>query len=381
MLMPGSCASINDQWRTAWSLLTEDKDTPIEYRCHARCWLTYRAAEGHVCCEEYEKRVWRACEIPAEHPDAPRWITSQAAAEFYLWTLWSQFDRSKQAADTLFQNWRYYPPAVLSMLRVTVVQTYHLYLRGEHESAKIAVDAAISNWQQVMGSISWKKYPMRFMDGAGDMKALHALSCLSGRLGIVPQWITNHDKFLFDNKELWVRCIRHIGFIPEPRNRNDLGFFVPNQGVMIELGVARGNFSSDILRLHGQIGRLYAIDKWDDDRHPESEMHAAKKALTDKRAVIVHQTFQAALESPPFADNLFDLIYVDGYAHTGQENGTTLDQWWPKVKPGGIFAGHDYDEAWPLTVKAVDTFAKINKLCVNVINEEPYSSWWIKKIG
>ena len=150
---------------------------------------------------------------------------------------------------------------------------------------------------------------------------------------------------------------------------------------MIELGVARGNFSSDILRLHGQIGRLYAIDKWDDDRHPESEMHAAKKALTDKRAVIVHQTFQAALESPPFADNLFDLIYVDGYAHTGQENGTTLDQWWPKVKPGGIFAGHDYDEAWPLTVKAVDTFAKINKLCVNVINEEPYSSWWIKKIG
>lgn len=36
--------------------------------------------------------------------------------------------------------------------------------------------------------------------------------------------------------------------------------------------------------------------------------------------------------------------------------------WWPKVKRGGIFSGHDYDASWPGVVKAVQEFAAANNL-------------------
>ena len=36
--------------------------------------------------------------------------------------------------------------------------------------------------------------------------------------------------------------------------------------------------------------------------------------------------------------------------------GELLLEWWPKVKVGGIFAGHDYSPAWPKTIEEVDKF-------------------------
>lgn len=166
---------------------------------------------------------------------------------------------------------------------------------------------------------------------------------------------------------------------PQLSARLDLGFLVPQGGIVAELGVARGDFSAALLRNHPQIGKLYAIDKWNDERHPKSEKNAACRNLTDPRAVIVHQTFEQAAASPQFDGIEFDLVYVDGYAHTGQDNGRTLDLWWPKVRPGGIFAGHDYDPHWPQTIQAVNTFAYGRNLILNTIHERPYNSWWIKK--
>lgn len=37
----------------------------------------------------------------------------------------------------------------------------------------------------------------------------------------------------------------------------------------------------------------------------------------------------------------FDLVFVDA-THTRKEVLADIDRWWPKVKPGGIFCGHDY---------------------------------------
>ena len=55
-----------------------------------------------------------------------------------------------------------------------------------------------------------------------------------------------------------------------------------------------------------------------------------------------------------FEDESVDFIYLDAYAHTGQENGRLIDLWWRKLNGGGLFAGHDYDPKWPQTVEAVD---------------------------
>lgn len=165
----------------------------------------------------------------------------------------------------------------------------------------------------------------------------------------------------------------------QPCARLDLGFLVPQGGLVAELGVARGEFSAALLRTHPQIAQLYAIDKWNDERHPKSEKHAACKNLADQRAVIVHQTFEQAAASPQFDGIEFDLIYVNGYAHTGQDGGRTFDLWWPKLKRGGILAGHDYDPHWPKTIRAVNTFAGQRNLIINTIRERPFNSWWVKK--
>jgi hypothetical protein len=79
------------------------------------------------------------------------------------------------------------------------------------------------------------------------------------------------------------------------------------------------------------------------------------------------------------------MIYIDGYAHTGQEGGQTLRDWWPKLAPGGVFAGHDYDlAAYPQTVCAVNDFIlemdrRGIRLHLQVIDEKPHPSWWIVK--
>lgn len=57
-----------------------------------------------------------------------------------------------------------------------------------------------------------------------------------------------------------------------------------------------------------------------------------------------------------FDDNYFDFVYIDGYAHTGEEGGKTLADSLPKVKIGGVIAGDDYHEKWPLVKAAVNRF-------------------------
>jgi hypothetical protein len=125
------------------------------------------------------------------------------------------------------------------------------------------------------------------------------------------------------------------------------------------------------------------IDRWS-DHHDEGEMFGAIERLRPyPNARTFRSTFAEAL--PMIPDDYADMIYIDGYAHTGQEGGQTLCDWWAKLKPGGIFAGHDYDmENYPQTFCAVNDFilemdqAGV-RLYLNVIDEKPHPSWWLVK--
>lgn len=148
---------------------------------------------------------------------------------------------------------------------------------------------------------------------------------------------------------------------------------------MIELGVAAGIFADALLTRNPTIKRYYGVDKWN-DHHGTEEMVAATKLLMRHgffKTYLVRETFKDACDT--FANNYADLIYVDRYAHTAQEGGETLDDWWPVVKRGGIFAGHDFDPAWPENRAAVLAFATRHNLEINVISGDSYASWWVRK--
>ena len=155
-------------------------------------------------------------------------------------------------------------------------------------------------------------------------------------------------------------------------------------GEGIELGVAKGAFSEIILR-NRRVTRLWGVDRWS-DHHDTTEYFEASQRLAAVgrgRSVLLRMTFEEALAH--FAPESLDFIYVDGYAHTGQEEGRTMEQWWPKLKPGGILAGHDYHPRWLPTMNAVDRFVERHGLSLQLTlpadepGADPNPSWWVRK--
>jgi len=149
--------------------------------------------------------------------------------------------------------------------------------------------------------------------------------------------------------------------------RIDIVELLPSNAICVELGVAKGEFSFKLLN-ESSIRMLYSIDRYAGDRRHDDEQYlTALKRLREfrHRNTIIRMSFDKAVGW--FENEHFDLVYVDGYAHTGQENGNTISDWYPKVKRGGIIGGDDYDPKWPLTVKAVDAFVLGKGLELNVI--------------
>ncbi len=169
--------------------------------------------------------------------------------------------------------------------------------------------------------------------------------------------------------------------------RDDVVSLVRPGGVGIELGVAEGVFSERLL-LRGVLSHLYSVDMYAGDRGHDNEQY--KRALRRlgpfrDRNTLIKMPFNEVLDL--FPDESFDFIYVDGYAHTGEEGGKTFDDWYPKLKPGGLLAGDDYCPDWPLVMESVDRFLATNGLPLNVIDCREdlayckYPTWFTRKPG
>lgn len=146
----------------------------------------------------------------------------------------------------------------------------------------------------------------------------------------------------------------------------------------VELGVAGGAYSEHLLS-HAPIRRLYSIDAWSGDRgHDIVQCDAATRRLSKygTRSIVLRARFQEALAL--FGDGALDFVYVDGYAHQGNEGGETLRQWWEKVRPGGILAGHDYHPRWEKNLAAVDAFRQARADHISqfqITTDDPFPSW------
>jgi hypothetical protein len=144
-------------------------------------------------------------------------------------------------------------------------------------------------------------------------------------------------------------------------------------GPWVELGVGNGNFHQ-ILAQHND--QMYGVDKWNDRHNLQQYLNVLRKV--GRESTIIRATFEKAL--PLFPDGFFDFIYIDGYARQGQEDGKTIRDWFPKLKQGGVYAGHDYYKRFPKTIEQVDLFlksiSKFNDLQLTYSDE--YPSWWIK---
>ena len=110
---------------------------------------------------------------------------------------------------------------------------------------------------------------------------------------------------------------------------------------------------------------------------PEHDNHYEKflnrmKSYGD-RMVLHRKTSDEALEE--FEDNAYDFIFIDGL-HEYNQVKTDMENYYSKIKDGGVFAGHDYNYVTDVK-QAVDEFAA--KIGIKEILHTDHDVWyWIK---
>lgn len=139
--------------------------------------------------------------------------------------------------------------------------------------------------------------------------------------------------------ELSAKHLQHAQLLPSREKMLEL---LPQDGVVAELGVDEGGFSQSILEIN-KPKKLHLIDFWGSKRYNQDKRRNVEQMFSERikdQQVEINLGLSTEV-ADTFSDQYFDWIYIDtdhSYSTTIQE----LELYGPKVKTGGIMAGHDY---------------------------------------
>lgn len=146
------------------------------------------------------------------------------------------------------------------------------------------------------------------------------------------------------------------------------------------VGVEIGSYAGESSTLFANnVKKLYCVDTWSDEHLPQFEegqnTSAEIESIFRERTsyiVNIHILKMTSEEaSKKFEDESIDFVYLDG-GHTTLDITSDSSVWYPKLKKGGIFSGHDYNS---FTVsQVVNEFCrKHNKSPINVYSDYTWS--------
>jgi predicted O-methyltransferase YrrM len=143
-----------------------------------------------------------------------------------------------------------------------------------------------------------------------------------------------------------------------------------NFETLVEIGVWKGS-SISYLASKNQHSKLYAVDLFEDTyRYKKGELKKAASTIsttynenlkkTKTRDLITDIKSLSWEAAELFTNSSVDFVFIDA-DHSYESVKKDINAWFSKVKPGGIFSGHDYaaynGNDHPGVKRAVDEFA------------------------
>lgn len=146
----------------------------------------------------------------------------------------------------------------------------------------------------------------------------------------------------------------------------------------LEIGLAYGNHSDSILS-STQVEKLYGVDPYSNYSEYEHDGMCLEQGRMNVLCDLVRQRLSYYGDrfehlrkrseecAGSFADSFFDFVYVDGN-HSWEFVKKDIEMWWPKVREGGVLAGHDYNHPnFPYVTYEVDKLAAAHGKQVNYL--------------
>jgi len=140
-------------------------------------------------------------------------------------------------------------------------------------------------------------------------------------------------------------------------------------GIVVEVGCWKGLSTSYVARLAANQGtRMICVDHWNGSSDAYDCDYRATLAVEDVAATFARNLARLGLvvetrramsieAARSFAGAALDLVFLDA-SHDAGAMAADLDAWSTKLKPGGVIAGHDFNERHPGVVEAVRAFAE-----------------------
>lgn len=137
---------------------------------------------------------------------------------------------------------------------------------------------------------------------------------------------------------------------------------------MVEIGSYAGE-SAEIWAQSGVFKKIVCVDAWkngwNDEAAASNTTEIAEKKFDEVAAMypcIEKFKSDSSAAAKEFEDCSLDLVYIDAN-HAYDAVKSDIETWLPKVKKGGIIAGHDYGNRWDGVMLAVnDKFGKPNRI-------------------
>lgn len=201
LFLPDSGAPMKDKYSAAWELIKAKYDK--NQKAHSFCWLSYRAFEGGVSFQDWEKHI-----LPNYFADAgPRWDASMNAVCGFLYAKQANWEKAAFYLEKSVQSGN-----SITSLKAAAVLTYLRWLtNGDFEQIGLL---ATSMWKASIAEVDLSANPSWISDGGYDAAPLHIILKLLSNEGVtnrpmLSRWWVDH-LISNDRGKPWLQCCNQI---------------------------------------------------------------------------------------------------------------------------------------------------------------------------